>query len=76
MPSLVDLDASENNIERVINFYNVRKIETLNLKSNKIERLTKWVESKRKKKEKEDKLFPRIKKELSESGKQSNYGSS
>ncbi len=44
VPSLVELDASENNIEKIINFYNIRKIETLNLKSNKIECLTRWVE--------------------------------
>lgn len=44
MPSLVELNAAENRIERVVNFYNVRKIETLNLKSNRVEGLTRWVE--------------------------------
>jgi Leucine-rich repeat (LRR) protein len=48
-PSLVELDASENSIEKIVNFYNIRKIETLNLKSNKIECLTRWVEKKKEK---------------------------
>jgi Leucine-rich repeat (LRR) protein len=61
MPSLVDLNGSENSIERVVNFYNVRKIETLNLKSNKIECLTRWVEDKKvsNKKKSSERLKPK-----------------
>ncbi len=45
--SLVELDASENNIQKIVNFSNVPKIESIKLQSNNLSALTKWVDGKK-----------------------------